>query len=324
MKDQKLIDKKTAELKIGEEKKAEQEGKKNNDETDLSAVQAEQDRLNSLVEIRNALDARVQELRATCLEIEGTTALRRLQSKHQNNERMHESLKNCRQDVATAATMFKKALGIQAKAARSNAMAAGANIGQAIGGGGGRGIGNSPGERLMQIRRNQATKQSIEIAKEAAGKLNLAQDRLSNDLRVNFPEEMKGVGIIDVPDLWTSVSSWWWKESLSWKYQYLCHSPSLFPFTELLSRLSCRSSRRKYWRRDQSGPCHEKNQKEYGGAREGYRSLYQTRNPVALCGHEAIRYNCHLERRSAHRRKAHSIWRHRGRQNCTSCHWGLS
>jgi hypothetical protein len=211
MKDQKLIDKKTAELKIGEEKKAEQEGKKKIDETDLSEVQAEQVRLDSLVEIRNALDARVQELRATCLEVEGTTALRRLQSKHQNNERMHESLKNCRQDVATAATMFKKALGIQAKAARSNAMAAGANIGQAIGGGGGRGIGNSPGERLMQIRRNQATKQSIEIAKEAAGKLNLAQDRLSNDLRVNFPEEMKGVGIIDVPDLWTSVSSWWWK-----------------------------------------------------------------------------------------------------------------
>ena len=159
MKDQNLIDKKAAELKIGEQKKAELEGAKKNDEFDLSAIQTEQDRLDSLVEIRNALHARVQELRATCLEAEGTTALRRLQSKHQNNERMHESLKYCRQDVATAHKMFKQALSIQAKAARSNAMAAGANIGQAIGGGGGRGIGNSPGERMLQIRRNQATKQ---------------------------------------------------------------------------------------------------------------------------------------------------------------------
>jgi hypothetical protein len=210
MEDQKLIDKKTAELKIGEQKKAELEGAKQNDEYDLSAMQTEQDRLDSLVEIRNALDARVQELRATCLEAEGTTALRRLQSKHQNNERMHESLKHCRDDVATAHKMFKKALSIQAVAARSNAMAAGANIGQAIGDRGGRGIGQSPGERMMQIRRNQATKKSIMMAKEAAEKLNTAQDRLSNDLRVNFPEEMKGVGIIDVPDLWTGVSYCWW------------------------------------------------------------------------------------------------------------------
>jgi hypothetical protein len=207
MKDQKIIDKKTAELKIGEQKKAELETTKKNDEYDLSAMQTEQDRLDSLVEIRNALEARVQELRAACLEAEGTTALRRLQSKHENNERMHESLKYCLQDVASAHKMFKEALSIQAVAARSNAMAAGANIGQAVGGGGGRGIGNSPGERMLQIRRNQATKKSILIAKQAAEKLNVAQDRLSNDLRVNFPEEMNGVGIIDVPDLWAGVSS---------------------------------------------------------------------------------------------------------------------
>jgi hypothetical protein len=218
MKDQKLIDKKTAELKIGEDKKFELEGVKAKDETDLSAMQTEQDRMDSLVEIRNALDARIQELRATCLEAEGTTALRRQQSKYQNQENMLESLKHCRQDVATAHKMFKKALKIQAVAARSNAMAAGANIAQAIGNEGGRGIGQSPGERLMQIRRNQATKQSITIAKEAAEKLNMAQDRLSNDLRVNFPEEMKGVGIIDVPDLWTGVSSCW-QEFLFWRYK---------------------------------------------------------------------------------------------------------
>lgn len=207
MKDQKLVDKKAAALKSDEQKKTELEGAKAKDETTLASMQKEQARLDGLVEVRNALDARVQELRATCLELEGTTTLRRLQSKHQNHERMHESLTYCRQDVAKAHKMFQKSLNIQAIAARSNAMAAGANLGQAIGGGGGRGIGQSPGERLLQIRRNRATKESIMIAKEAAEKLNVAQNRMSNDLRVNYAEEMKGVGIIEVPDLWSGVSS---------------------------------------------------------------------------------------------------------------------
>jgi hypothetical protein len=159
-----------------------------------------------LVEIRNALEARVQELRATALEYEGTIELRRLQSRHDTHRRMQESLKSCRQDVAMANKMFQKALNLQAVAARSNAMAGGANLGQAIGGRGGRGIGQSPGERLLQIRRNQATKQSIEMATEAADKLNTAQNRLNNDLRVHFPVDMAGVGIIEVPDLWKGVS----------------------------------------------------------------------------------------------------------------------
>jgi hypothetical protein len=64
----------------------------------------------------------------------------------------------------------------------------------------------------------RAAVQSIMIAKEAVEKLNMAQDRLSNDLWVNLPEEMKGVGIIDVPDLWPGVSSGW-QEFLFWRYK---------------------------------------------------------------------------------------------------------
>lgn len=202
--DQSLVDKKTAELQKGEERVAYLAGQKSQNETSLGAVQTEQNRLDELVEIRNALHARVQELRATCLEQEGTTELRRLQSNHQSHQHMHTSLKQCRQDVTAAHAMFRKALDMQATAARSNAMAAGVNVGQAIGGGGGRGR-LSPGERLLQIRRNQMTKQSIQLAQQAAEKLNVAQDRLSNDLRVNFPDEMAGVGIIQVPDLWKGV-----------------------------------------------------------------------------------------------------------------------
>lgn len=200
------MDKKSEQLKQDEAKKFNLEGVKAKDETSLATMQAEQARLDGLVEIRNALEARVQELRATALEFEGTTGLRRLQSNYIDHQRMEQSLKHCRRDVATAHKMFQKALSTQAVAARSNAMAAGANIGQAIGGGGGHGIGQSPGERLLQIRRNQATKRSILLAKEAAEKLNVAQDRLSNDLRVNFPKEMAGVGIIQVPDLWAGGS----------------------------------------------------------------------------------------------------------------------
>jgi len=118
---------------------------------------------------------------------------------------LQESLKHCRSDVASAHHMFQEALQIQATAARSNAMAGAVNLGQALGGGGGPGIGQSPGERLLQMRRNMATKQSIELAQRAAEKLNLAQDRLNNDLRVNYPEEMANVGIIQVPDLWSGA-----------------------------------------------------------------------------------------------------------------------
>ena len=202
MKDQKVIDKKAQALTLNEEKKAQLDKAKAQDESSLAALQTEQARLDELVEIRRALEARVQELRSTCLEYEGTTELRKLQSQHQTHQRLQESLEYCRHDVAKAHKMFLRALDIQAVAARSNAMATGANLGQALGGGGGRGIGSSPGERLLQIRRNQATKHSIELSKQAAEKLNTAQDRLNNELRVKFPEGMNGVGIIQVPDLW--------------------------------------------------------------------------------------------------------------------------
>ena len=58
----------------------------------------------------------------------------------------------------------------------------------------------------MQIRRNQATKKSILIAKEACDILNTAQERLDNDLRVAYPEDMNGVGNVEVPNLWHGVS----------------------------------------------------------------------------------------------------------------------
>jgi DNA repair exonuclease SbcCD ATPase subunit len=176
VKDDRQVEKKQEEKAKDEKQLHDMEERKTKDEAKLSATMEEQDRLEILVETRKALEARIHDLREQCLEEEGTSSLRRLQSKLRDNRRMTASLKNCCHDIAKANKMFREALQIHAQAACSNAIAAGANIGQAIGGGGSRGIGESPGERLMQIRRNQATKKSILIAKEACDILNTAQE----------------------------------------------------------------------------------------------------------------------------------------------------
>jgi len=205
MKDNKVEDTAKRDLQAKEEELAGDQKHKATAEKTLEQLKTEQAKLDELVEVRLGLEARIQEMRSLCLEYEGTTQLRRLQSQQQSHRSLQESLKNCRSDVASAHHMFQEALQIQATAARSNAMAGAVNLGQALGGGGGPGIGQSPGERLLQMRRNMATKQSIELAQRAAEKLNLAQDRLNNDLRVNYPEEMANVGIIQVPDLWSGA-----------------------------------------------------------------------------------------------------------------------
>jgi len=206
MKDEGQVEKMQKEKAAATEKLEKLEGAKQKDEAKLENMMEEQAKLDSLVETRKALEARIHDLREQCLEEEGTSSLRRVQSKLHANQRMAASLRNCLQDVAKADKIFRQALQVQAQAARSNAVAAGANIGQAIGGGGGRGIGNSPGERLMQIRRDQATKKSIMMAQDACDVLNTAQERLDNDLRVEYPNEMAGVGNVEVPNLWHGVS----------------------------------------------------------------------------------------------------------------------
>eukprot|EP00978_Attheya_sp_CCMP212_P036437 scaffold165182_cov45-Attheya_sp.AAC.1 len=178
------------------------EGQKKDHESTLEQVSQEQERLNGLVETRKALEARIQELRSACLEEEASGDLRRLQSRVVDHERMNVSLHQCLVDVRHAHAMFSKALHMQAQAARSNAVAGGANIGQIATRNGGRGIGESPGERLMQIRRNKKTKESILIAKDACDRLNTAQHRLPNEIRVAYPDEMNGVGNVEIPDLW--------------------------------------------------------------------------------------------------------------------------
>jgi hypothetical protein len=102
------------------------------------------------------------------------------------------------EDVVKAHNLFKVALQLQQSAARSNAMAGGANIGQAIGGGGGRGLGNSPGERMLQIKRNQETKKSIEQARSACEILATGQKRIPDELR----KRLGDFGTVEVPNLW--------------------------------------------------------------------------------------------------------------------------
>jgi hypothetical protein len=183
------------------------EEQKKDHESTLEQVSQEQERLNGFVETRKALEARIQELRLACLEEEASGDLRRLQSRVVDHERMNVSLHHCLVDVRHAHAMFSKALHIQAQAARSsNAVAGGANVGQIATRNGGRGIGESPGERLMQIRRNKKTKESILIAKDACDRLNTAQHRLPNEIRVAYPDEMNGVGNVKIPDLWHGVS----------------------------------------------------------------------------------------------------------------------
>jgi hypothetical protein len=197
-KDQKVIDKMVEDKEASEAKVEDLKQQKETHEVRLRQLKDELPELEEVEHGLEALEASMGEMREAVIDAEATLYLRMKRKMLAKNKSLIKSLRYVTEDVAKAHNQFKVALQLQQSAARSNAMGGGANIGQAIGGGGGRGFGNSPGERLLQIKRNQETKKSIDQAQSACDILATGQKRIPDELRERLGEN----GTVEVPDLW--------------------------------------------------------------------------------------------------------------------------
>jgi hypothetical protein len=197
-KDQKVVDKMVEDK---EANAAKVEGLVEQKETHEARLNQLKDELVELEDAEHgleALEASMAEMKEAIIDDEATLYLQMKQKTLAKNQSLIKSLGFVTEDVVKAHNLFKVALQLQQSAARSNAMAGGANIGQAIGGGGGRGFGTSPGERMLQIKRNQETKKSIEQARLACEILVTGQKRIPDELR----KRLGDYGTVEVPNLW--------------------------------------------------------------------------------------------------------------------------
>lgn len=174
------------------------------DKSKLAQLEKEQVGLEEAEEASKALWLRLEELKMKIFNQEKSALLISKRNAGVFRDKLSVELSSTKQGVSQAHELFKVALNLQAKAARSNAVAGAANVGQMVGSGdrGGRGVGNSHGERILQLKRNQETKKSVEQAQKASNVLDKTQQAISKDLRKLYPTDMARVGNVEVPKLW--------------------------------------------------------------------------------------------------------------------------